>query len=69
MEIASEICSDIEDPPSDLDSTHIHNDNLIYFLQYVKNPEVISNLSSVWKFEKDLINYVKKQCNFSFDDY
>ena len=67
-EIASEICSDIEDPSSDLTSTHIHNDNLIYFLQYVKKPEVIKKLS-VWKFEKDIINYVKKQCNFSFDDY
>ena len=67
-EIASEICSDIEDPPSDLTSTHVHNDNLIYFLQYVKDPETVRELS-VWEFEEDLINYVKKQCNFSFDDY
>lgn len=68
-EIARSISSEMTDPPSSLSTNHSHSEDLIYFLQYVKDPSVIDQLSGVqWSFEKDLITYVRNQCNFTFED-
>lgn len=40
-EIARSISSEMTDPPSSLSTSHSHSEDLIYFLQYVKDPSVI----------------------------